>query len=207
MATTLPPVTPPSAAALALDSDTIRPVLPYKPSNPPLEFRDWPRWIDDELNRLVFALQQQIQNQESYTLYGDAADQANWDGIEDPIVGYTNEGSWNGGQPSNLDAVNGTITIPSAGVYRITAFVSGNQGNLAFNEAMWLLFNDGVGGQVVVDVFDVSSNKTSGRVFFGQLFLPFQGGEVTFLSTLASADMGTFDYQAVQFTIERIRDL
>ena len=29
----------------------------YEPTNPPIEFEDWHRWIDDELHRISFALQ------------------------------------------------------------------------------------------------------------------------------------------------------
>lgn len=30
--------------------------VPYEPTNPPNEFRDWHRWIDEELHRIQFAL-------------------------------------------------------------------------------------------------------------------------------------------------------
>ena len=30
---------------------------PYEPTNPPIKFEDWPRWIDDELHRIRDALQ------------------------------------------------------------------------------------------------------------------------------------------------------
>ncbi len=105
-----------------------RPAEPYKPSIPPLQFEEWPRWIDGELHRIEQAL---VSNPMGMAVNGSGSMPIGTSlqtitlGLGDNPIIELPEGYWN--------PVTAEWTCPLDGMYTITcsasidAFGSGNK--------------------------------------------------------------------------------
>lgn len=101
---------------------------PYRPTTPPNDFKDWPRWITDELWRLTAAIESNpvmIDITGSGTINIDDVPNTVVLGIgDDPLFDYPG-GAW--------DSATGTFTASLSGIYNIAcqatiqAFGSGNK--------------------------------------------------------------------------------
>ncbi len=193
----------PMAASSTYD---IFPVVPYEPLTPPEDWQAARQWIDDELQRLAAALRNQIIDTASWILYGVADPINPLDPTEKPIVNYPFSGFFNGGQPSQVDRANGTITIPNQGLYQIFGLVTGNHSVSQNNETIALSIDvDGV--DAAIDVRDAATPQTQSRAFSGGVVRGFNGGEVIRLEMEATANFGTFTIVSSSFEVRRVGDM
>lgn len=99
-------------------------------------------------------------------------------------------------------ASTGIITLPSTGLYRINIKIVGQQGNSNKEESMFLgLFSTEL-GEVVVDVFDIATDKTDWRALGATFEWEGVEGEALSVRMWASANLGTFNFSAGTFEVQ-----
>ena len=112
----------------------------YEPTNPPTEFKDWHRWIDDELNRIRNAI---AANPVIMAVTGgdtipiDTVPSTVTLGIGDSPSVDVPEGSW--------DPITGFYTVSLAGLYTVTvqAFIAAfGPGNKTYQANLEVFVND-----------------------------------------------------------------
>ena len=119
------------------------------------------------------------------------------------ITAYENNGTTNN-EMFTVDPVAGTITVLQDGLYRMTGWVLGQQGNATQNQTMFLdVVVDGV--PVTAWAVDVASPQTSDRSFQFSLIRPAAGGTVLSMELSATADMGVFTIENTSFELARLR--
>ncbi len=104
------------------------------------------------------------------------------------------------------DAAAGTITLNSAGLYQITGYVYGDQGNNLKEEDMFLGLRSSVQGDQDLWNFMVATDKTQARAFQFNVLRQCGAGEVLSQYMYATADLGTFSFEASQLRAERLGD-
>ena len=102
----------------------------------------------------------------------------------------------------------GYIEIPEAGVWEVQATVTGDQGNDTKEEAMrlWVQYRNGPSGDldIVLDVFDVATDKTTERAFAFSYKRVLDGGDRVYLAVNATSGMGTFSFVVTSLEVTRI---
>ncbi len=180
----------------------VAPDVPYIQTTPPEQYSEARWWLDDELQRIRSDLASLRGEPSGLVLFG-VADPVPFNTGTNYIVNYTEGAAFKGGQRSFLNQATGELQAQSTGVYRITAGISGNQGNGTFNEDMFLMLD--YNGQLAAIAREpVPSNKTAGRIFTSTLTRKLEAGDILKLATTATADMGTFTIVAATFELERI---
>ena len=136
---------------------------------------------------------------DNFTLNTTAKKLENWSGSADSGV-----------MSGSTDAIDGEITIPSTGVYRINHLVVGTQGNDTKEESMWSFLRITGGpnaGDYPLSVFDVATDKTDSRSLSGSFVRSLSSGEVLSLYMEASAGLGTFTFATTTFEVEILEGL
>ncbi len=123
------------------------------------------------------------------------------------LQGYSDSAFWGGANPSDPDPVNGTITVPSDGVYRFICLLVGQQGNSTKEESMFLEAQVNSNGWEIVSVFDVATDKTDWRSFSGTVSRALNAGDVVQLRGRATAGLGTFSVSNVTFELHKQKEL
>lgn len=184
---------------------TLFPVVPYDPSAPPREWIDARAWIDRELQDLATALRNLIQRQSTWLLYGTTDAVTLTTGLSD-LVNYSKYGFWSDADPSQIDQVAGTITIPGPGIYRVEGLVTGNLSSGNQNQAMALnLVVDGINAALAV--VSVTSNQQLAYSLMGAVTRAFNGGEVVSLEMTATTTLGTFTIVTTNFQVSFLQDV
>ncbi len=140
----------------------------------------------------------------SFGLLFGAPDSFTADATKDPLVNYPRSATQ--GEEFSIDPVAGTITINENGVYTVTAWAIGDQGNALKEESMILGLRSVGGGGVDADlwVFDIATDKTSLRSFTARIIRPVTAAPITLELVLsATADLGTFTFVDSEFAIEK----
>ncbi len=122
-----------------------------------------------------------------------------WNTTVKTITGYSESNSTLD-MAAFLNPAAGYIEIPTTGVWEVMATVVGGQGNDIKEESMrlWLRLSNHPtlpDADVVVDVFDVATDKTSDRAFSVAYKRPMEGGERIAIGVNATASMGTFSFE------------
>ncbi len=180
----------------------VTPDVPYIQTTPPEQYSDARWWLDDELQRIRSDLASLRGEPSGLVLLG-GADPVPFNTGINYIVNYSDRAAFKGGQLTYANAVTGELQAQSTGVYRISAVVTGDQGNNAFNEDMFLML-DYNGQQMAAARETVPNNKTTGRIFVTFLTRRLMAGDIVRLATTATADMGTFTILGISFELERI---
>ncbi len=123
------------------------------------------------------------------------------------LQGYSDSAFWGGANPSDPDPVNGTITVPSNGVYRFISLLVGQQGNSTKEESMFLEVQVNSNGWEIVSVFDVATDKTDWRSFSATATRALNAGDVVQLRGRATAGLGTFSVSNVTFELHKQKEL
>lgn len=119
------------------------------------------------------------------------------------IDGYAERGTAGLFPIANVNRTNGTIVVPLAGVYKITALVVGTQGNDTKEESITLHLrvenSPGDNGDYPIGVFDVATDKTSTRAISAALTRSFALNAQLSLVMEATASLGTFSVALTTF--------
>lgn len=118
------------------------------------------------------------------------------------LQGYT---GWTATGDVHIDPVSGIITLLKNGLWRVTGFVMGTQGNSNKEESMWLGLraNEGAGDEDFrAWHVEVGTDKTSDRSFYFSIARPTTTGTTVRLFMTATAGMGTFNFENAQFSAE-----
>ncbi len=105
----------------------------------------------------------------------------------------------------DLNPVAGTMVIPEDGLYELTAWVIGNQGNDTKEESLRLLL-DVDGTNDFIDVFDIATDKTSDRSLSASFVRRYTAGQTVSLLMNATTGLGTFAFRNGTFELEKIGD-
>ncbi len=180
----------------------VAPDVPYIQTTPPEQYSEARWWLDDELQRIRSDLASLRGEPSGLVLLG-GADPVPFNTGINYIVNYVDRAAFKGGQLTYANPVTGELQAQSDGVYRISAVVSGDQGNNSFNEDMFLML-DYNGQQVALAREPVPNNKTSGRIFVTSVTRRLLAGDKLRLATTATGNMGTFTIISISFELERI---
>ncbi len=136
-----------------------------------------------------------------YVLYGPC-NNFTLDSTSKRLEGYVEGGQYN--DESNLGGFNqstGEITIPWDGVYNITAWVYGTQGN--DNKEEWIELRARVNGtnEVTIDVLEVPTDKTNRRSLKVSFTRFLNQGDLVTLWLWASTGLGTFTFINTTFEL------
>ena len=102
-----------------------------------------------------------------------------------------------------VDPVTGIITLPEAGVYEVTLWVIGQQGNDTKEESMFLQIE--VGGVLSnAAVFDIATDKTDYRSFTAVITRSETAGTQLRLRMRATSGTGTFSIENTSFQVTRL---
>ena len=136
---------------------------------------------------------------------GGSTDSFTLNTTDSKLVNYSLSGEY-GGSSGNIDALNGEITIPSNGLYTMTANIIGSQGNSTKEEWIELKYDIAGVERNTFGVLDVTTDKTSLRQIKTAATRTFTAGQVISLWLWASAGLGTFTVTATSFEVHRLQE-
>ena len=121
------------------------------------------------------------------------------------ITGYTlSEQTWQF-DPTPVNPSTGVITVPSAGFYKITVGIVGEQGNDAKEEQMFLWIRLPT-GDLRVDAIEVATDKTDWRAMDASRVVSLNAGDTVSMGMSATAGMGTFTMDNCTLFVELYTD-
>ena len=183
----------------------------FTPTLPPIEVSLQVRaWLRDEFDRASASSNAALTAIDALRalprmFLAEDADDFNLDTIDSKILNYTAGGAI-GIVPIDPDRVTGEITIPTNGIYTLSAYVYGLQPSLTQNQTIRLLGDiDGV--KRVISTFDVATPLTDDRTLIGSISRFLTAGNVASLFMNATADLGTFEIQTTSFEISLVTPL
>ena len=183
----------------------------YTPSPPPIrissELRSWLRDEFDRVQTVLNASQEAIDALRGLPrmFLTEDADDFNLDTIDSKIVNYTGGGSI-GSVPIEPNRVTGDITIPTTGIYKLSAYIYGLQGSPTQNQTIRLLGDVNALKRVIATI-DVATPLTDDRALLGSIARSLNIGDVVSLFMNATADLGTFAIQTTSFEVRLITPL
>ena len=136
---------------------------------------------------------------------GGSADSFTLNSTDSKLENYGLSGEY-GGSSGNVDATDGEITIPSTGLYAVTANVLGLQGNDTKEEWIELKLDVAVVNpeRATIGFLDVTTDKTSFRQVQSSAVRQISAGSVLSLYMWASSGLGTFTVGETNFSVARI---
>lgn len=110
------------------------------------------------------------------------------------VYGWNNGVVWGAGDKAFVDKSQGFLTLPYAGLWQVSAFVIGEQGNDTKEEAIEFGFSREGDGIRWLDVFDVATDKTDTRQGAFNIFYLWDGSGsgICRFWMRATAGLGTF---------------
>ena len=135
-------------------------------------------------------------------LYG-TVDNFTFNTTASKLVNYSDSLVFDGGSPSDVDQAAGEITIPESGVYRLTVYLNGTQGNTTKEETM-LLQVDVNSTKFNAWAFDVATDKTDARTFAATVTRQLTQNDIVSLFAEGTADMGLFTVESTTLELVRI---
>ncbi len=108
----------------------------------------------------------------------------------------------------SVDEAAGTIEVVTAGLFRVTGSVQGDQGNNSFNEAAFLFLRRDDGAQVDFDLagYEIPNNKTTSRSWNATRLVAVTIVPAVFsLGLYATGGLGTFTFAGASFDISAYR--
>ena len=138
---------------------------------------------------------------------GGTTDSFTLNTTDSKLVNYSLSGEF-GGSVGNVDPTTGEITIPSDGIYTVTANVLGDQGNDTKEEWIELKLDVTVVGATrdIIGFLDVTTDKTSTRQLISIATRGFQAGAVLSLWMWASSGLGTFTVYGTSFEVHKLSE-
>ncbi len=158
------------------------------------------QYLSDELYRISAKLADlEVTAFPTWEMYG-ATSNFTLDTTRKTLTNYPQTNAWNGGLLADLDPAAGTITVSTTGLYTITGWAAGFQGNNSFAEQM-ALFLEVNGTPEIMGVMDIATNKTDGRTVIGVITRTIPAGTVLSLGLEATAGLGTFNFVNTTFEV------